>query len=356
MATWINFKELRENVRIADVLQRHNVQLKVGGDKATGLCPLPTHPVRTDNRKRSPSFSVQLTKGIWHCFGCGAAGNVLDLNARLQGLDPDDPFQFRKAALNLAQAFGIECERPSARTPGKVAAKTQERAATAIPAGTFSAPDSTDPIVVNQPIDFELKNLDPHHSYLGERGFTPQTVAHFGLGFCSRGMMKDRIAIPIHDPAGRLVAYGGRLVDDEMIDAEHPKYLFPGRREHDGCVHEFHKSSLLYNLHRLHSNGTDLIVVEGFASVWWLHQNGYAAAVSLMGSSCSVEQARLIGHHVANAGRIWLMPDGNSAGAQLAAQALPLLASYRFTRLISLEVDRQPTDCDAQELRRLLSE
>src|SRR5438552_17181605 len=147
MATWINFKELRERIRIADVLQQHNVQLKVRGDKATGLCPLPTHPTRSDGKKRSPSFSVHLGKGIWHCFGCGAQGNVLDLGARLQGLDPDDPVQFRKAALNLAQAFGIECERPGARAPAKPAAKAQERAATAIPAGTFSAPDFTERIV-----------------------------------------------------------------------------------------------------------------------------------------------------------------------------------------------------------------
>ena len=62
MATWINFKELREKVRIEDVLQQHNVQLKVRGEKAIGLCPLPTHPVRTDGKKRSPSFSVHLNR------------------------------------------------------------------------------------------------------------------------------------------------------------------------------------------------------------------------------------------------------------------------------------------------------
>src|SRR5438552_8106221 len=112
MATWINFKELRERIRITDVLKQYNVQLKVRGEKATGLCPLPTHPVRSDAKKRSPSFSVHLGKGIWHCFGCSAAGNVLDLEARLQGLDPDDPLQLRKAALQLAGAFGIECQRP----------------------------------------------------------------------------------------------------------------------------------------------------------------------------------------------------------------------------------------------------
>lgn len=355
MATWISFKELRERIPIARVLQEYNVQLKVRGEKATGLCPLPTHPMRNDGKKRSPSFSVHLGKGIWHCFGCGAKGNALDLGARLQGLNPDDPLQLRKAGLKLAETFGIECERPNGR--GRDANGDHKRSVPiAQPAPPEPAVVSDPPtrVLVNEPIDFELKNLDPHHPYLADRGFTQQTIEHFGLGFCSRGMMKDRIAIPIHDPAGRLVGYAGRLVDDEKIDEEHPRYLFPGQRKHGGITYEFRKSMLVYNLHRVGGEVHDLIVVEGFASVWWLHQNGYPHALSLMGSSCSPQQASLIAHHLSNQGRIWLFTDGNCAGAQMAAQALPLLASHRFTRLVKLEADQQPTDCNADDLCRLL--
>src|SRR5436305_1594262 len=102
MATWICFKELREKIRMAELLKQHDIKLKVRGDRATGLCPLPTHPVRNDGKKRSPSFSAHLGKGIWNCFGCGAKGNSLDLGARLLGLDPEDPIQLRQAALKLA--------------------------------------------------------------------------------------------------------------------------------------------------------------------------------------------------------------------------------------------------------------
>ena len=354
MSVWINFKELREKIRIADVLRQHNVQLKVRGEKATGLCPLPTHPTRNDAKKRSPSFSVHLGKGIWHCFGCGAKGNVLDLGARLEGLDPDDPLQLRRAALKLAETFGIECERPNERiTVSKATAKRPD-SVTPPPVDPTIVADPASRIVVNEPIDFELKNLDPQHPYLADRGFAAETIEHFGLGFCSRGMMKDRIAIPIHDPVGRLVGYAGRLVDDNQIDTEHPRYLFPGQRRRDDVVHEFRKSMLVYNLHRLGGRVHDLLVVEGFASAWWLHQNGYPNAVSLMGSSCSAEQASLIAHHLTDDGRIWLLPDGNGAGAQMAAQALPLLAFYRFCCLVKLKEDRQPTDCSADDLNRLL--
>jgi hypothetical protein len=94
--------------------------------------------------------------------------------------------------------------------------------------------------------------------------------------------------------------------------------------------------------------------ISPFASVWWLHQIGYGNAVALMGSSCSPEQASLIAEHLTDDGRIWLMPDGNGAGAQMATQALPLLTAHRFTCLVKLKEDRQPTDCDTDELHRLL--
>jgi hypothetical protein len=66
-------------------------------------------------------------------------------------------------------------------------------------------------------------------------------------------MMKDRIATPLHNAQGRLIGYAGRLVDDEAICDNTPKYLFPGSRERDGKQYEFHKSLVVYNLYRLAS-------------------------------------------------------------------------------------------------------
>jgi DNA primase len=59
-------------------------------------------------------------------------------------------------------------------------------------------------VVVNAPLDFELKGLNREHPYLLNRGFSQETIDHFGLGFCSRGMLKDRMAIPLHDHDGNV--------------------------------------------------------------------------------------------------------------------------------------------------------
>src|SRR5262249_54202659 len=155
----------------------------------------------------------------------------------------------------------------------------------------------------------ELQTLDPEHPYLKERGFTEETIRHFGLGYCNRGMLKGRLAIPLHNEKGQLLGYAGRLTNDRYIREDNPKYKFPGTRERDGAMLEFHKSLVVYNVHRLDRKVSDLIVVEGFPSVWWLHQHGLKSTVAVMGSDCSEEQSILMVERTALHGRIWILTD-----------------------------------------------
>jgi DNA primase len=150
------------------------------------------------------------------------------------------------------------------------------------------------PVVVNAPLDFELKGLDRKHPYLLHRGFKPETIEHFCLGFCSRGLLKNRVAIPLHDHEGKLVGYAGRVVDDAAITEDNPRYRFPRARERDGKLFEFRKTLFLYNGFRFKEPLDDLAVVESFTSVWWLFQSGLPNAVGTMGADCSEKQAELI--------------------------------------------------------------
>ena len=212
MSTWIDFKELRSSVKIGDVLALHQVQLKVKGDRATAFCPLPGHKRSPDGKRHSPSFSVHLGKGIFQCFSCGAKGNCLDLFCLLQGLDPNNPTKLREGALLLREKLLLP-EKPKA--PKKSSGEKKDDK----PLGK---------VIINAPLNFELKHLDPKHPYLSSRGFTPETIEHFGLGYCAKGMMAERIAIPLHDAAGFLIGYAGRVVDDEKVTDENPKYRLPG--------------------------------------------------------------------------------------------------------------------------------
>ena len=208
-------------------------------------------------------------------------------------------------------------------------------------------------MLINPPLDFELKDLDYEHPYLKDRGFHAQTIRHFGLGVCSRGLMKGRVVIPLHDAAGRLVGYAGRVVDDTTISDDNPRYRLPGRRERESRIIEFKKSLLLYNHHRLKQPVNDLIVVEGFTSVWWLTQWGYSSVVALFGSDCSEEQARLIVQATAPDGRVWIFPDTDAAGEKGAIVMLSRISPYRWTRWVQTQQE-QPTDCTPADLEKLL--
>lgn len=389
----MDFRHVREAVDFGEVLEAYGVTLKLrGADQHHGFCPLPNH----DGQKRSPSFSANLARRIFHCFGCEAKGNAIDFVALMEGLNPDDPREIRKAALLIQERFLHEEAKPRPRAEPKSRGSppiqapptseqgrspprerkrphTQQRhqrptkhpnnpaASKPEPTPETSSPDppkgqqpDNRQRVINAPLDFELKSLDPNHAYLHERGLTPETIRTFGLGHCSRGMMGGRIAIPLRNTEGYLIGYAGRVADDTLIGEENPKYRLPGSREKDGTVLEFSKGAFLFNGHRVQAPATDLIVVEGFFSVFHLHQCGWTNAVALMGSSCSPEQAELIVKLTKPDGRVWVMPDGDDAGFKCAGSVLAQVAPHRLIGWFTLEPGKDPCDYSRDELARKL--
>jgi DNA primase len=331
MPAWVSFKELRARLSFEKVLERYGVEVKRKGKQHHGYCPLPGHI----GKRNSPSFSADLERGIFQCFGCGAKGNILDFAALMEKADPKDGEALRKIALELQKRFfGVE---PAAAPKKRPEPKTELFA------------------LVNAPLDFELKGLNREHPYLFGRGFTAETIERFGLGFCSRGMLKDRIAIPLHDAGGKLVGYAGRVVDDETITEDNPRYRFPGARERDGKFFEFRKTLFLYNGFRFKNPLDNLVVVESFTSVWWLTQNQMPHVVGTMGADCSDEQAKLITSFVKPEGRVWIISDGDPAGERFAHSVLVKVSLHRFVRLVKCDEGKQPTHLTGEQLNASLT-
>jgi DNA primase len=339
MGTWVNFRELRKRLDFEAVLRHYNVEVKRKGDQHHGFCPLPNHR----GIRNSPSFSANLVKGIFKCFGCGAEGNVLEFAALMENVDLEDGAAFRKVALELQKQF---C--PDLGNAGKGDTKFAEKKA----ADTVEAQDL--PVVINPPLDFDLKDLDYNHPYLQARGFMRDTVDEFGLGFCSRGFLKDRVVIPLRDHEGKLIGYAGRVVDDATITKDNPRYRLPSKRKRSGKIIEFRKTLFLYNGYRIQGPVDDLVVTEGFASVWWLHQNAYAHSVAAMGSDFSERQAELVVSLVKPAGRVWLLPDADDAGRRFAQSVLIQISPRRFVRWVKIAEGTQPTDLSEEQLKSCL--
>lgn len=295
MSQWINFKELRSKLDFHAVLKLYGIETDDGSEQHTGPCPLPKHP----KGKTGNTFSAQLEKGIWQCFSCKAKGNLIEFAALMDGLDPEKPDEFRKTALKLQQQFFAKASRPEnpKTTKPKPAAKA-------------------DRTVVNAPLDFELKRLEPDHSSLRELQLEPETIDSFGLGYCSHGYFKDRIAIPLHRD-GQLVGYAGLGRDG---------YLFPKPREHDGITHIFNPSLLLYEAEREQPTVETLYLVQSCLDVWWLWQHGFQDVVGLMGDSVSPAQVELLKSLVVPSGRILVLTEREEAAWSL--------VPHRFVRWV----------------------
>jgi DNA primase len=101
---WIDIEGLKTRLDFAKILRHYGVELKLKGDQHHGFCPLPSH----NGKKNSPSFSANLKRGIWQCFGCGEKGNVLDFAVLMEKGNPKNGEDVRRVASKLMEMFPSE--------------------------------------------------------------------------------------------------------------------------------------------------------------------------------------------------------------------------------------------------------
>lgn len=351
---WVDFKEIKTQVNLEKVLVHYGIleTFKQKGHNLVGPCPI--HKGTNKNQ-----FRISLAKNNFNCFGrCKKGGNVIDFVCAMESLDKDNPEDFRQAALLIKEWFEITSQaQPTVKEAQKKITQTTKQELKEQPAkaeeGTDADRDrSCDQVKsesANPPLKFVLKNLDPNHPYLVERGLTKETIQTFGLGFCSKGMMAGRVAIPIHNVAGELVAYVGRWPQDKGWPEGEGKYKLPPG---------FRKSLELFNFHRAKefAQVQGLILVEGFFDCLRVWQAGFKNVVALLGSSMSEEQERLVVKAVGHSGRVALMFDEDAAGWACRDEVLDRLASQVYVKIIQLgEEGIQPDKLGEEEIKNLLS-
>jgi DNA primase len=333
--------ELRQRVSLVNLIAR-KVKLTRRGREQTGLCPF--------HNERTPSFTVSDDKGFFHCFGCGAHGDVIGFVMRNEGLS------FPDAVERLAREAGLPIP----------AASPEERERTQRQATLVSAMETAAAWYEQQ-----LKAAVGREAldYLTRRGLSEATIGRFRLGFAPEGRtalrdalaragvslelsieagligkgedgnifdrMRGRVIFPIADRRGRVIAFGGRILGDGQ-----PKYL------NSPETALFHKGRTLYGLAqalRPARDSGEIIVAEGYMDVIALAQAGFAQAVAPLGTALTEEQM----------GELWrLVPeptlcfDGDSAGERAAARAaeraLPLLKPGQSLRFALLPAGEDP--------------
>ncbi len=343
----VDFRAVREAVPMERILEHYGQleSMKRSGDSLSGCCPL--------HQGSNPTqFRVSISKNLWNCFGqCHQGGNVLDFIARKEGISA------YAAAQKAIEWFHLPPERVYTDKVEDVPTSTRPapepsgrpRPVPKAPSGsspTTTSPESQTTAGANPPLKFRLEKLQPDHPYLAKRGFSPNTLAEFGVGFCSKGMMADRIAIPIRNADGQVVAYAGRYPGEAPEGT--PKYKLPPG---------FRKSLELFNLDRARkeSVAVPLILVEGFFDAMKLFELGHPKVVALMGSSLSTAQEDLLRRHFTPDTRMVVMLDEDEAGRAARDEIATRLARWAFVRIHAFEEEgRQPEHLTADEISRWL--
>ena len=333
--TFVDFKAVKAAITMEQVLQHYGLldKFKRGADSLNGPCPI--------HKGSNPTqFRVSLSRNIWNCFSeCKHGGNTLDFIAEMEKTS------IHAAAVKAIEWFDLDPEVMTAKKDEPTEAPTQPAKATYKPLPKEDLKDGGRPQgLPNPPLKFRLDKLERSHPYLLEqRGLMPETIVDFGIGFCAKGMMADRIAVPIHNVKGEVVAYAGRFIGAPPEGV--PKYKLPPG---------FRKSQELFNLDRAIKASGPLVIVEGFFDAMKLHQFGCKKVVALMGATMSAPQEELIRQHTDNHSQVIVMLDENEAGKAGREDIACRLSKFCFVRVQPLEPDMEPEHLTAEQVQQLL--
>ena len=337
---YVDFKAVKAAITIEGVLEHYGLldKFKRSGDRLSGACPI--------HKGSNPTqFSVSVSKNAWNCFSeCKHGGNTLDFIAEMENVSI-------LAAANLAiEWFHLDPEAvygDSEPETGETGEETKngdtarpKPAARPAPAQENGAP--------NKPLQFRLDKLQREHPYLAERELTLETIVDFGVGFCAKGMMADRIAIPIHNSEGNVVARMPDASPGEPSE-ENPKYKLPaGFQKIAGSY------STLTGRRGKEPVEVTMVIVEGFFGCMKLQQHGCRKVVALMGSTMSSAQEELIRKHTDPNSQVIVMLDEDEAGRAGREDIATRLSKFCFVKVHAFEQDgQQPEDLSLEDVNEI---
>ncbi|MBN7811886.1 DNA primase [Algoriphagus sp. H41] len=320
--------KVKERVDIVEVVGDY-VPLKKKGQNLWACCPF--------HGEKSPSFSVSPSKQIYKCFGCSKAGDPIQFVMDIEGVG------FQEAIRHLAGKYGIEVEEDETRTPEQDQEQSERES-------LF--------IALNFAKDFFVKNLRTDEgksiglSYFRERGFSPQIIEKFDLGYALDGwghMLKaaksagfseeillkaglilqkegdpsriydrfrGRVTFTIHNVSGKPIGFGARILTK---DKNQPKYI------NSPETPIYHKSDVLYGIYQAKKAIRDqdnCYLVEGYTDVVSMHLSGIENVVASSGTSLTEGQIKLIKRFT---NQVTVLYDGDPAGIKASIRGIDLL-------------------------------
>ncbi len=330
--------EIRNNNNIVDVISQY-VVLKKKGRNYFGLCPF--------HNEKSPSFSVSQERQIFNCFGCHTGGDVIRFISKIENVD------FKEAIEILADRAGIALPKTNTERDDKIEQLKSKVYEINKIAAEYYHQTLYNPISKNAQEYVKKRKLDNKtlkafmigyspengnlYNILKEKGFTEEEMLASSLiGKNEKGRFYDkfrgRLMFPIKDVRERVIAFGGRVLDDSK-----PKYI----NSPENIVYS--KGRQLFGLNVAKKSGNKkIIIVEGYMDAVSLYQRGIENVVASLGTALTEAQGRLLGKYASG---IIIGYDSDGAGQAATLRGLDILQNLGYdVRVLQLEGAKDPDE------------
>lgn len=348
--------EIRNRLTLSDVIGKR-VKVTRAGREFKACCPF--------HKEKTPSFTINDDKQFYHCFGCGAHGDVIGFTMQ------HDNLSFIDALEKLSAEAGLQMPKPDPEMAKK--AEKQKGlhelmdAATAWMEQQLHAPENERILkymldrglkretLANFRVGYAPDDGQALRKYLLAQGFEDKQMIEAGVTRPSKkgtepyAFFRGRIMFPVADRRGRVVAFGGRILPDHMRPPDRGDYKPPKYINSSDTV-LFDKGRMLYGeslARQAAGDGQTVIVTEGYMDVIACHQAGFKGAVAPMGTALTEEQVLSLWKMIPDDTKVPVLSfDGDNAGRRAAARScdrvLPLLKPGQSVRLAFLPDGEDP--------------
>ncbi len=330
--------EIKSKNDIIDIVSQY-VVLKRSGRNYMGLCPF--------HKEKSPSFCVSPDKQIFHCFGCGVGGNVIHFIGKIENLNFIESLELlaNRAGIELPKSGNAEDDRISRLKSrvyelNKCAAEFYHQnlyKSTAKPAQEYVKKRRLDNRTLKAFKIGYSGRFNELYTELHSKGFTEEEILASCLvnknqdgKFIDR--FRNRLMFPIFDARDRVIAFGGRVLDDSK-----PKYI----NSPEDIVYSKGRHLFAYNLAKK-NNPKTIIIVEGYMDAVSLHQRGISNAVASLGTALTEAQGRLLRR---SCEKVVIGYDADGAGQAATLRGLEILQNLGCDiRILQIEGAKDPDE------------
>ena len=331
-------EEIRSSNDIVDVISKY-VTLKRSGRNFFGLCPF--------HKEKSPSFAVSPDKQIFHCFGCGAGGNVIHFISKIEGLDFKDTLELlaNRVNIELPTLDNLEDDK-TARLKSKVYEINKIAAEfyhenlykpTSKIAQEYIKKRKLDNRTLKAFLIGYAGNFNELYLLLKQKGYTEEEMLASSLvkrtengGYMDS--FRKRLMFPIQDVRERVIAFGGRVLDDSK-----PKYI----NSPENIVYSKGRNLFGLNVAKKHDT-KKIVIVEGYMDAISLYQRGITNVVASLGTAMTEAQGRLLRRY---SEQVILGYDADGAGQAAILRGMEILQNLGCDiRVLQIEGAKDPDE------------